>query len=86
MELVSRLYSIKSQLMKLIEKHLRDHSCSLIEVFSWHLPGGTKENHDNPVRIVCFPGKILTEHLPNSPEHYHFANKASMQQPSVIRA
>jgi hypothetical protein len=30
------------------------------------LPGGTEENHENPVRIADVPVEILTEHLPDT--------------------
>jgi hypothetical protein len=29
-----------------------------IRVLFWHLPGGTKESHEKPLRIVGFPANI----------------------------
>jgi hypothetical protein len=48
-----------------------DHG--LIEVLSWHLPGGTEENYENSVRIADVTSKVQTEQLPspNLEPFYH---------------
>jgi hypothetical protein len=44
-----------------------EESChGLIEVLSWHLPGGTEENHGKPVMTAGVVAKILTKHLPHT--------------------
>jgi hypothetical protein len=43
----------------------------LIQVLSWHLPGGTEENHKNPVRMAGVQAEIRTKNLSNkSLQHY----------------
>jgi hypothetical protein len=52
-------------------------SChGLTEVLPWQLPGGTKENYKNPVRITTVPAKIRTQHIPKqkSGVFYHYTN------------
>jgi hypothetical protein len=44
----------------------RDYIASDGKVLSRQLPGGTKENQENPVRIADVPSEIQTEHLPNT--------------------
>jgi hypothetical protein len=49
-----------------IERDLEGSSCGLIDVLSWHLCGGTKENHENLSRVVSVPAEIQTEYRLNT--------------------
>jgi hypothetical protein len=51
-------------------KDLEGGGSGLIEVLSRYYTGGTKDNHENPVKVL-FWAKIRTEHLTNrNLEHY----------------
>jgi hypothetical protein len=41
-----------------LERTWKEVARVLFEVPSWHLSGGAKENHGEPVRIVYIPAKI----------------------------
>jgi hypothetical protein len=48
------------------EKHLEGSCHDLIEVLSWHLPGGTDENHRKSVMIADAPPEIQTKYFLNA--------------------
>jgi hypothetical protein len=48
------------------------------------LSEGTKENHENPVRMVNLSAKVQKHLHTDSPDHYLCVNKASIKEPSVI--
>jgi hypothetical protein len=61
---VPRQYSVKWYGERWTGKNLEGNGHGLIEVLSWHFPGGTEENQN----------EIQTEHLSNtSLEHYRLA-------------
>jgi hypothetical protein len=41
----------------------RKRSRASFKVLSWHLPGGTEETHEKPVRIICVLAGIRTRHF-----------------------
>jgi hypothetical protein len=60
---------------------LEGSSYGLIEVLSWYLPEGTKENYEMFVRITSIPPDIRTQHIPNRcSEHYCYTNLLGFRQ------
>jgi hypothetical protein len=56
------------------DEDLENSGRGLIEVLSRHLPGGTEDRDENPVRRGYVLGEIQIEHPPNTYlEHYHYA-------------
>jgi hypothetical protein len=59
----------------MIGNDMEESKCALIEVLSQHLPQGTGENQEKPIRIPTVLDKIQDKHLRNtSIEFYRYAN------------
>jgi hypothetical protein len=60
----------------------------LLEVFSRHLPGWTKEKPRKILVITAgVPIEIRTQYLPNTwPEHYHYTNLLGLKEDRVVGA
>jgi hypothetical protein len=44
--------------------------------YSWHLPGGSEESHENPVTTDDLPVEIQTQNFSNmSLRRYHYSNR-----------
>jgi hypothetical protein len=50
----------------MIGKDLEGNSSSLIEVLSWHVPGGSEQLQKTSVIVAGVPADIRTEHLWNT--------------------
>jgi hypothetical protein len=58
-------------LRRWIGKDVERSRRGISEVLSWHLPRGTTENHQNPMRIADIPAEIRSEDLQKTnPERY----------------
>jgi hypothetical protein len=52
----------------------------LIEVLSWHLPGGSEESYEDSVRIAVVISRVQTEHLLSANlEPFHYSSLHSFR-------
>jgi hypothetical protein len=48
-----------------LERIWKEVVMAYLKVLSWHLPGGTEENHEKCVRMANIQAEILTQNLSN---------------------